>query len=141
MAMKLSADMLREMKEKQSSSALTESAAGSPPPRLGAAEGKAYPSSSCDLRRAEDHGKQEPPSASGTQSGLATKKVMKQGWLIKQGGASGSLFSRETWKRRWAVLEPSRLSWADTPTSLPKGEVYLKGATGAQQRRSNSRRA
>jgi len=30
------------------------------------------------------------------------KRVIKQGWLTKQGGASGSFFSRETWKARAA---------------------------------------
>jgi hypothetical protein len=54
------------------------------------------------------------------------KRVIKQGWLTKQGGASGGIFSRETWKRRWVTLDRSRLTWADNEKALPKGEVFIK---------------
>jgi len=64
-----------------------------------------------------------------TPGHIAIKKDIKMGWIVKQGGASGSLFSRESWKRRWAVLDQSRLVWSEGPTVLPKGEVFVKGAT------------
>ena len=57
-----------------------------------------------------------------------TKRINRQGWITKQGGASGSLFSRETWKKRWGVLDQSRLIWSEAPNALPKGEVFIKGA-------------
>ncbi|KAL1518914.1 hypothetical protein AB1Y20_003187 [Prymnesium parvum] len=62
--------------------------------------------------------------------GTATvgRRAVKQGWLWKQGGASGALFSRESWKKRWVVLEEKRLIWAADETSLPKGEIYVSGA-------------
>jgi len=57
-----------------------------------------------------------------------TKKIVKEGWIVKQGGARHSFFSRESWKRRWAILEAKRLVWAESPSALPKGEVFIKGA-------------
>ena len=59
----------------------------------------------------------------------AVKSVVKQGWLTKLGGASGTLFSRETWKKRWMVLDGVRLTWAESEKALPKGEVFIRGAT------------
>ena len=56
-------------------------------------------------------------------AGGAGKSVVKRGWLHKRGGASGALFSRESWKRRWVVLEERRLIWYEDEASLPKGEV------------------
>ena len=58
----------------------------------------------------------------------AGKRLVKMGWLHKQGGASGSLFSRESWKRRWVVLEEKRLMWHEGEGALPKGEVRVLGA-------------
>ena len=58
----------------------------------------------------------------------STRKIVKQGWILKQGGASGSLFSRESWKRRWVVLEEKRLLWHEGEGALPKGEVRVLGA-------------
>ena len=88
------------------------------------------------------HGKDGPsksvPSISENSSARATKQVLKRGWLVKQGGARKhdkglGLFSkatsRETWNRRWVVLYQNRMTWSDTETGLPKGEVFLKGAT------------
>ena len=49
------------------------------------------------------------------------KRVIKKGWAIKQGGASGSFFSRESWKKRLMVLEEKRLLWFEYENSLPKG--------------------
>ena len=64
-----------------------------------------------------------------TVLGGAGKRLLKKGWIWKQGGASGSLFSRDTWKRRWVVLEPKRLIWYENESSLPKGEVFVLGST------------
>lgn len=64
-----------------------------------------------------------PPAA-----GAVGKRVVKQGWVFKQGGASGSMFSRESWKKRWIVLEEKRLIWYEDPSALPKGEVYITGS-------------
>jgi len=61
--------------------------------------------------------------------GGAGKRVIKKGWIWKQGGASGSFFSRDSWKRRWVVLEPKRLIWYEDDHSLPKGEIYVLGST------------
>eukprot|EP00966_Prymnesium_polylepis_P199136 4614395-Prymnesium_polylepis.1 len=67
--------------------------------------------------------------------GGAGKRMVKKGWVIKQGGASGSLFSRESWKKRWMVLEEKRLIWFEDENSLPKG-----GEKRARARRGAARR-
>ena len=83
-------------------------------------------------------GKDSTPSVSENSSARATKQVLKRGWLVKQGGARKhdkglGLFSkatsRESWNRRWVVLYQNRMTWSETETGLPKGEVFLKGAT------------
>ena len=71
----------------------------------------------------------DPPPTRPTDT---VKRVIKQGWLTKQGGASGGFFSRETWKRRWVTLDKTRLTWADNEKALPKGEVFIKDATIAE---------
>ena len=61
--------------------------------------------------------------------GGAGKRILKKGWIWKQGGASGSLFSRDSWKKRWVVLEAKRLIWYEDDHSLPKGEVFVLGSS------------